>query len=135
MGSTATTELVRALERVHRAALQPRLALLGVHPGADLALAEIAAADGLTHAELAERLRVRPPSVTKVLRTLERDGLVFRLVDPDDARVSHVHLTREGRKLRPALRRAWQEADTEVLAPLSADERGRLRALLAKTLG
>ncbi|MEO7197176.1 MAG: MarR family transcriptional regulator, partial [Solirubrobacterales bacterium] len=94
----------------------------------------IGVSDGLTHAELAERLRVRPPSVTKMLRTLERDQLIYRLTDPDDARVSRIHLTAEGRRLRPALRRVGREAESEVLGSLSADERTRLRALLAKTL-
>lgn len=130
-----TSTLLRALERVHRSALQPRLAEIGINHGADLALAEIASAEGLTHTELAERLRVRPPSVTKILRTLERDGLIFRLSDPDDARVSRIHLTAEGRRIRPALRRAWREAESEALRMLSAAEDDRLRALLARALG
>ncbi len=134
MSGLTTTQLLYAVQRAHRAALEPRLNALGLHPGADLALVELGPG-GITHAELAERLRVRPPSVTKVIGTLERDGLVERLVDPDDARVSRIHPTAEGRRLRRPLRRAWRDAEREALATLSPRELTELRRLLAKSLG
>jgi len=134
MAAKTTTHLLAGVHRAHRAALAPRLAELGLHPGADLALAELGDRGGITHAELASRLRVKPPSVTKILRTLERDELVYRLVDADDARVSRIHLTPRGRQLRPALQRAWREAEREAFAALSSGEREGLRTLLIKTL-
>jgi DNA-binding MarR family transcriptional regulator len=44
------------------------------------------------------------PLTPRLLATLEKDGLVERLADPDDGRVSHVLVTKEGRALVKKLR-------------------------------
>ena len=49
--------------------------------------------EGLTQTELAERLAVRPATVTNLLQRLERKGLVRRVPDADDQRVSRVFPT------------------------------------------
>lgn len=54
---------------------------------------------GLTQKELAERLAVRPSSITSMLDTLEREGLVWRQTDAKDKRVKHIFLTNEGEAL------------------------------------
>jgi MarR family transcriptional regulator, organic hydroperoxide resistance regulator len=131
----STTHRLNALHRAHVAALGPRLAELGLHPGAELLLAEVAGHEGIALGELAQRLAVKPPSVTKVVGRLERAGLVTRLADPEDGRVQRVELTAAGRKLMPAIRRAWSEAGREALARLSVKERETLDAVLARALG
>ncbi|HKP74962.1 MAG TPA: MarR family transcriptional regulator, partial [Longimicrobiaceae bacterium] len=40
-----------------------------------------------TLGELAEAEQVRPPSITRIVRNLEAQGLVERAADPDDGRV------------------------------------------------
>ena len=111
-----------------------RLAELRLRPGADLVLATISRDEGLTQTELARRLGVSRPNVTKVLRTLERGRLVERLGDPHDGRISHVHLTPAGAQARRAVERAWRSAERETLAELSDAEAATLRELLAKAL-
>jgi DNA-binding MarR family transcriptional regulator len=53
----------------------------------------------LTLGRLAELERVTPPSITRVVAALERDGLVVREVDGSDRRVSRVAVTPEGSRL------------------------------------
>jgi len=48
--------------------------------------------------QLASRERVTPPSVTRMVASLEERGLVRREADPADRRVAHVSLTAEGRR-------------------------------------
>lgn len=129
-----TTYLLVQVQRAHRANLAPRLAELSLRPGADLALAEISRHDGLAHGELAGRLGVTPPNVTKLLRGLERQRLVERLGDPDDARVSRIHPTAAGIALARALEEAWHAGERDTLAALTEAEARALRALLAKAL-
>jgi DNA-binding MarR family transcriptional regulator len=50
-----------------------------------------------TLGELAEAEQVRPPSITRIVRNLEAQGLVEREADPDDGRVVRVRATEEGR--------------------------------------
>jgi DNA-binding MarR family transcriptional regulator len=53
---------------------------------------------GLTPAQLAERAGTTPPSMTGVLRSLEREGLVRRRAMSDDRRSQRVLLTPAGRR-------------------------------------
>ena len=53
---------------------------------------------GLTPAQLAERAGTTPSSMTGVLRSLEREGLVRRRVMSDDRRSQRVLLTPAGRR-------------------------------------
>jgi DNA-binding MarR family transcriptional regulator len=63
------------------------------------ALVSIERQGPLTLGRLAELERVTPPSITRVVATLERDGLVRREVDERDRRVSRVAVTPEGDRL------------------------------------
>jgi DNA-binding MarR family transcriptional regulator len=58
----------------------------------------------LTLGRLAELERVTPPSITRVVAALERDGLVRREADAADRRVSRVVVTPEGASLLRAAR-------------------------------
>lgn len=50
-------------------------------------------------ATVGSRLQVHPASVTGLVKRLERDGLLTRRIDPDDARARRVSITDEGRAL------------------------------------
>lgn len=49
--------------------------------------------------ELATAEQVRPPTISRLVRELERDGLVRREADAADARVQRVHATAAGEAL------------------------------------
>jgi DNA-binding MarR family transcriptional regulator len=129
-----TTHRLTALHKAHRAALEPRLGALDLPYGAELLLAQLWREQPLAQGELAGRLNVKPPSVTKVLRRLERQGLVRRERDSDDARVSLVHLTARGAALERDVARAWREAERQTLSGLSRKEAASLRGLVIRAL-
>ena len=52
-----------------------------------------------TLGELAEAEQVRPPSITRIVRNLEADGLVEREPDPADRRIVRVRATDKGRTI------------------------------------
>ena len=116
----------------HRGGVGARLASLGLHVGQEMVLVELWAEDGLRGGELAARLGVEPPTVTKMLRRLEGCGLVSRRQDPDDARSFRVYLTDEGRSLEEPVCRLWGEVEERTFAGVSAGERRTLLRLLTK---
>ena len=118
--------------RMHRGNVAGELAALGLHVGQDMVLIELWEKDGLRGGELACRLGVEPPTVTKMLRRLERLGLVERRKDPDDARSFGAYLTEKGRELEGPLARCWERAEEKTLAGLNPGERETLHRLLAK---
>lgn len=118
--------------KAHRGNVGALLAELGLHVGQDMILIELWQNDGLRGGELASRLGVEPPTVTKMLRRLGGLGLVERRDDPADARSFGVYLTERGRALEGPVARRWRLAEERSLAGLDADERETLRRLLAK---
>jgi DNA-binding MarR family transcriptional regulator len=53
----------------------------------------------LTIGALAQAEQVRPPTMTRIVAALERDGLVRRETDPADGRVTRVRATARGERL------------------------------------
>lgn len=118
--------------RAHRTGLGALLAPLGLHVGQEMVLLELWREDGLRGGELAERLGVEPPTMTRTLRRLESCGLVKRQPDPEDARSTRFHLTEEGRALRAPVDDLWNRVETRVVAGMTAGEEVLLRGLLLK---
>jgi DNA-binding MarR family transcriptional regulator len=71
----------------------------------------------LTLGQLATLERVKPPSITRMVVTLESAGLVHRESDPADRRVTVVNVTAEGR-------RTLQKSRTRKTAYLAKRLRG-----------
>ena len=62
-------------------------------------LAQLWREDGLTQKEIAERLKIKPPSLTGLVDTLVSRGWVLRKEDEKDARIKRLYVTEEGREL------------------------------------
>lgn len=118
--------------KAHRANVGGLLAEHGLHVGQEMVLMELWQEDGLRGGELALRLGVEPPTVTKMLRRLEACGLVERRADPTDARSFRVYLTGDGRGLEEPVLRCWERAEETALAGLSAGDRRIFRTLLIR---
>ena len=118
--------------KAHRGNVGELLSEVGLHPGQEMVLIELWESDGLRGGELAERLGVEPPTVTKMLRRLERCGLVERCQDPQDARSFRAYLTDEGRSLEAPVTRIWERVEERTLAGMSVGERRNFRRLLMK---
>jgi DNA-binding MarR family transcriptional regulator len=102
----------------------------GLTPSQLSALASIQNMAPVTLGALAEHERVAPPTVTRVVAKLEADGLVARVPDEDDRRVSRVSTTPVGDALLAETRQrknAWLAAR---LAALDSDQRARLAGAL-----
>jgi DNA-binding MarR family transcriptional regulator len=88
--------------------------------------------EGMTNAELAEELDVRPSSVTALVDRLEQEGLVRRDSSPTDRRVTLIRLTETGKERvteRGIERGKMMDA---ALASFSQEERQQLGNLLRK---
>jgi DNA-binding MarR family transcriptional regulator len=96
------------------------------------ALAVLDGADGpLSPTAIAERLIVTNASVTSLLDTLERRGLVERRPDPGDRRRLLVVITPEGTALVDRFLPEVVALQTAALAGLSESQRAQLLELLA----
>jgi DNA-binding MarR family transcriptional regulator len=80
--------------------------------------------------ELAACERVQPPSMSKVLSTLEERGLVRRAVHPDDRRQVILAITDKGEALLESERRTRDAWLTRRLAALTGEQRDLLRRVV-----
>ena len=82
--------------------------------------------------EIGENMNTTPASVTYLVDSLERDGLVARRPHPTDRRVTWVELTPEGIKTCETLVPAMARHMTNLAATFTPRERLQLNKLLAK---
>ncbi|RSM96249.1 MarR family transcriptional regulator [Nonomuraea sp. WAC 01424] len=90
-------------------------------------LAAVERHSGITPGELAELEKVQPPSMTRVIATLEERGLVARTPHPTDRRQVTVTVTEAALTLLKEERRRKEAWLTQRLKELSPEERSILR--------
>jgi DNA-binding MarR family transcriptional regulator/GNAT superfamily N-acetyltransferase len=79
---------------------------------------------------LRSRLRLDSGQLSRLLRSLEGDGLIGLLRSPVDARIRVARLTAAGIAERELLDARSDDLAASILAPLDDDERGRLLAAM-----
>jgi DNA-binding MarR family transcriptional regulator len=90
------------------------------------ALSVIVRAERMTLSQLAVAERVQPPTVTRVVDSLERKGLATRVPSDEDRRVAFVKATPAGRALVETIRRRRDAYLARRLRTFSADDRALL---------
>ena len=99
---------------------------LGRRPlGESRVLFEIGA-EGATVRDVRARLGLDSGYLSRMIRSLERDGLVEKRPDPADRRTTRLSLTPAGRSEMRDLDRISDELAASALAPLSDEQRERL---------
>ena len=127
-----TGYLLAKVCRAHRGSIGALLSGVGLHVGQEMVLLELWKEDGLKGGELADRLGVEPPTITRMIRRMESCGFVERRPDPMDARSFRVHLTDKGRALEGPVARVWEEVEEKTLQGMSSEETLVLQRLLAR---
>jgi DNA-binding MarR family transcriptional regulator len=105
--------------------------------GATLLYKLHAEGDNVRLTDLAERLGVDAPAVTRKVQQLERQGLIDRSVDPGDARAFRLQITDEGRSAIERLlvaRQCWLEDRLDGWSRADRNEFARLLQQFASTL-
>jgi DNA-binding MarR family transcriptional regulator/predicted GNAT family N-acyltransferase len=82
--------------------------------------------DGATPRDLRARLGLDSGYLSRMIRSLERDGLVEKRPNPADRRTTRLCLTRAGRSEMRDLDRISDELAASALAPLTDEQRARL---------
>ncbi len=120
------------LRGLHMEMMSARLRDRGNRNGAQGLLVELWKQDGLTNAEIAELLDIKPSSVTAQVKNLEEAELVTRIADENDKRVSRVFLTEKGREAKEKRSETRDNVSSEIFDNLTEDEQATLATLLDK---
>lgn len=98
----------------------------GVRAGQQFVLRCLWDEDGLTPGEIATRLELATPTVTKATTRMESAGVLVRRPHPTDRRLVRIYLTKRGRSLRRAIDREVVNLTNQALSSLRTSERRQL---------
>lgn len=118
--------------RSARTHLAERLLAHGFYAGQDQIMLALGRDEGMTPGQLATRIGVRPPTVTKTINRLQEQGFVERKPSEVDARQSHIFLTDSGRAAIASIERAIRKTEKKALAGLKKKDRKRLSNILQR---
>lgn len=133
------SDLERTAGRIHSAAIHLLRRLRVEDRATGLTAPRLSALSVVVHAgplpigDLAAAEQVRPPTMTRLVTSLERDDLVARRADSTDGRVQLVEATARGRTILEEGRRRRVQALARRLVELPGKER-RLVARAAEIL-
>jgi len=120
----------RAYDRVLAEALHPH----GILTGQWSLLRVLWHKDDLSQIEVAERMKIERASLTILLNTIEKAGLITRHIDASDRRKQRISLTRKGRALQSVLVPIGMSVNAVALTGLSGSEVKTLRSLLQRVI-
>jgi DNA-binding MarR family transcriptional regulator len=106
------------------------LSRIGLHPGQESLLKALAENDGISMSELAARLGVQPPTVTKMISRLAAQDYVERRQSSGDGRQANVFLTERGQRAIAMIDKLWKRVEKDALAGIDYKDRKRLRKIL-----
>ncbi|WP_223820772.1 MarR family winged helix-turn-helix transcriptional regulator [Bacillus sp. S3] len=87
---------------------------------------------GMKVSEISQLLHVTPPTVTQIINTLEKDGLVERTIDPEDRRAVNIKLSPAGMVVTANARKRFTETFLGLIDYLGEKESEQLAELLSK---
>ena len=99
---------------------------------ARLMLMHLSRCDGATQSELARVTRMKAPTISVALRNMENEGLVERLADGDDQRVTHVYITEKGRRVEHENLACFEAVDAIMMEGISHEEAETMMSTLCK---
>lgn len=129
---TATMNRLHSAARLARTALAARLLAHGFYAGQDQIMLALGREDGQTPGGLAERLGVRPPTITKTINRLQAQGFLDKRASSLDARQAHIFLTDAGRQTIQAIEKSVRTIEKQALKGLDKKEQKTLFKLLAR---
>jgi DNA-binding MarR family transcriptional regulator len=105
-----------------------------IRPGMGAIYYALLEADGCPVKHLVETLGIPNGTLTGLLDSMEKGGLIQRLSDPNDGRAWQVFLTPQGKALRQRMQKRHERVLEILNEGFSADDSQKLRELLSRVL-
>jgi DNA-binding MarR family transcriptional regulator len=78
--------------------------------------------EGRSQDSLAQSRGFDKTMIAKSILKMEKEGIVYRITDPEDKRIKRLYLTEKGRKIKPEMRKIGFELNSLLLKDFDSDE-------------
>lgn len=129
---TPALNIVQSTARMMKTLLARRLYEFGLYAGQDRIILLLALKDGQSPSNLAKKLGVKPPTVTKTIARLQQQGFVTKRGSHKDQRQLHVFLTKDGHKVANLIKSAIAATEREITDGFDEQEHLMLFTLLER---
>lgn len=110
--------------------LRPHLSAIGLSPGQPKVLRSLMAREPLSQRQLSYYCEVDPAAISRMLESMERDGLLMRTASATDRRTGEVRLTDKGRETFQLWEEQCSALEERMLQGFSREEREQLTGFL-----
>jgi DNA-binding MarR family transcriptional regulator len=110
--------------------LRPHLSAIGLSPGQPKVLRSLMTREPLSQRQLAYYCEVDPAAISRMLESMERDGLLMRTASATDRRTGEVRLTDKGRETFQLWEEQCSALEERMLQGFSREEREQLTGFL-----
>lgn len=118
--------------KVHHQYLHLILERLDLHPGQPPLLFTLYKNDGLSQREIADKIHIKPSTITVMLTRMEKAGLITRKQDEFDQRISRVYLTEKGIEMCEELKKIMPVLNEQCFGNFTEEEKETFKYLLEK---
>lgn len=103
---------------------------VGLYPGQPRVLHALWVNDGLNQKQIGKELNIKPSTVTVMINRMEKAGLVKRVQDKNDLRVSKVYLEQKGIDLKDQIKEIGRTVNEETFKGFSEEEKEMMTMFL-----
>ena len=121
--------LAKAYQKAH-GNFKKKLHAYGLTPIQHLILEALWREDGLSTGDIGKKLVLDGATLSGVLDRLATGGWIVKETDDEDKRMIRIHLTKKGLELRPTLSEERDQANQDLLAGMTLEEKVLLKRLL-----
>lgn len=112
--------------------LEQSMREIGLHSGQIFVLISLWNDDGQTQIQIVNKLNLSPPTINKMIKSLENNGFVSSRRSKTDARKVKVFLSEKGKNVRLKVEEQWEKLENEFFLPLTETEKLILRQVFDK---
>lgn len=126
--------LFKELIREHFIRREKLLSDLKLFRGQAPVLLLLSEKEGITQKEIAEKLKIKPSTVTLIIRRMKRRGLILTVKDTQDKRFTKIYLSDEGKKLICRLKKVFKQLETEMFKNFEEEDLKKLENYFQKII-
>lgn len=126
--------LFKELIREHFIRREKLLSDLKLFRGQAPVLLILSEKEGLTQKEIAESLKIKPSTVTLIIRRMKKRGLIWTAKDNQDKRFTKIYLSEEGKKIICRLKKVFKQLETEMFRDFTKEDLEKLEDYFKKII-